>query len=155
MSVLLRPEQREVSTLDKRTDHRKALDRQRFVRDCPSPRPDQRRLVVCSPRSWSQRRELVDGMEHSEPCQVSLSRSFLYLHSQFFPTTLKKPNGDTSVFSKNFFKTKKLPYDVARFIRCTFWFWRSGCETDDAAPLRARLFPFYLPFLSFLEGVSL
>ena len=54
--------QKEVSTIDKRTDHRKALDRLRFVRDCPSPRPDQRRLVVCSPRSWSKLRELVEGL---------------------------------------------------------------------------------------------
>ena len=53
-------EQKEVSTIDKRTDHRKALDRRRFVRDCPNPRPDQRRLVVCSPRSWSKLRELVE-----------------------------------------------------------------------------------------------
>ena len=54
---------------------------------------------------------------------------------------------NVSIFKKLFNK-KKLPYDVARFIRCTFWFWRSGCETDDAAPLRTRLFPFYPPFLS-------
>ena len=40
MSVLSRPEQKEVSKLDKRTDHRKALDRRRFERDCPGPRPD-------------------------------------------------------------------------------------------------------------------
>ena len=53
-------EQKEVSTIDKRTDHRKALDRRRFVRDCPNPRPDQRRLVVCSPRSWFKLRELVE-----------------------------------------------------------------------------------------------
>ena len=58
--VLSGPEQKEVSTIDKRTDHRKALDRRRFVRDCPSPRPDKRRLVVCSPRSWSKLRELVE-----------------------------------------------------------------------------------------------
>ena len=32
----------------------------RFERDCPNPRPDQRRLVVCSPRSWSKLRELVE-----------------------------------------------------------------------------------------------
>ena len=32
--------------------------------------------------------------------KFSLSRSFLYPHSLFFPTTLKKPNGETSVFSK-------------------------------------------------------
>ena len=60
MSVLSRPEQKEVSKLDKRTDHRKALDRRRFERDCPGPRPDQRRFVVCSPRSWSELRELVE-----------------------------------------------------------------------------------------------
>ena len=60
MSALSGPEQKEVSTIDKRTDHRKALDRRRFVRDCPGPRPDQRRLVVCSPRSWSKLRELVE-----------------------------------------------------------------------------------------------
>ena len=58
--VLSRSEQKEVSKLDKRTDHRKALDRRRFERDCPGPRPDQRRLVVCSPRSWSELRELVE-----------------------------------------------------------------------------------------------
>ena len=46
--------------LDKRTDHRKALDRRRFERDCPGPRPDQRRFVVYSPRSWSELRELVE-----------------------------------------------------------------------------------------------
>ena len=44
MSAKSGPEQKEVSTIDKRTDHRKALDRRRFVRDCPSPRPDRRRL---------------------------------------------------------------------------------------------------------------
>ena len=60
MSALSGWEQKEVSTIDKRTDHRKALDRRRFVRDCPNPRPDQRRLVVCSPRSWSKLRELVE-----------------------------------------------------------------------------------------------
>ena len=60
MSALSGPEQKKVSTIDKRIDHRKALDRRRFVRDCPSPRPDQRRLVVCSPRSWSKLRELVE-----------------------------------------------------------------------------------------------
>ena len=60
MSVLSRPEQKEVSKLNKRTDHRKALDRRRFERDCPGPRPDQRRFVVCSPRSWSELRELVE-----------------------------------------------------------------------------------------------
>ena len=105
MSVRSGPEQKEVLTIDKRTDHRKALDRRRFVRDCVklrdclsvltnwvgpqhcacrgklplcqaprllerfdklgwattcqcdnciSPRPDQRRLVVCSRRSWSE-----------------------------------------------------------------------------------------------------
>ena len=59
MSVLSRPEQ-EGSTLDKRTDHRKALDRRRFERDCPGPQPDQRRFVVCSPRSWSELCELVE-----------------------------------------------------------------------------------------------
>ena len=48
------------SKLDKRTDHRKALDRRRFQRDCPGPRPDQRRFVVCWPRSWSELRELVE-----------------------------------------------------------------------------------------------
>ena len=53
-------EQKEVSTIDKRTDHRKALDRRRFVRDFPGPRPDQRCLVVCSPRSWSELLELVE-----------------------------------------------------------------------------------------------
>ena len=129
-----------MSTLDKRTDHHKALDRQRFVRDCPSPRPE-RRLVVCSLRSWSQRCELVKVWNSQNLAKFSLSRSFLYPHSLFFPTTLKKPNSDTSVFSKNFLKTKKLPYDVARFIGCTFRFWRSGCESDDAAPLRNRFFP--------------
>ena len=36
----------------------------------------------------------------------SLSRPFLYPHSLFFPTALKKPNGETSAFSKNFL-TKK------------------------------------------------
>ena len=46
MSVLSGLEQKEVSTLDKRTYHRKALDRRRFVRDRPSQKPDQRRLVV-------------------------------------------------------------------------------------------------------------
>ena len=60
MSVMSRPEQKEVSKLDKRTDHRKALDRRRFERDCPGPRQDQRRFVVCSPRSWSELRELVE-----------------------------------------------------------------------------------------------
>ena len=60
MSVLSRPEQKEVSKLDKRTDHRKALDRRRLERDCPGPQPDQRRFVVCSPRSWSELRELVE-----------------------------------------------------------------------------------------------
>ena len=60
MSVLSGTEQKEVSTLDKRTDHRKALHRRRFVRDCPGPRPDQRHFVVCSPRSWSELRELVE-----------------------------------------------------------------------------------------------
>ena len=60
MSVLSRPEQKEVSKLDKQTDHRKALDRRRFERDCPGPRPDQRRFVVCSPRSRSELRELVE-----------------------------------------------------------------------------------------------
>ena len=59
MSVLSRPEQK-VPTLDKGTDHRKALDRRRFERDCPGPRPDQRRFVACSPRSWSELRELVE-----------------------------------------------------------------------------------------------
>ena len=49
----------EVSKLDKRTDHRKALDRRRFEPDRSGPRPDQRRFVVCSPRSWSELRELV------------------------------------------------------------------------------------------------
>ena len=60
MSALSGPEQKEESTIEKRTDHRKALDRRRFVRDCPSPRLDLRRLVVCSPRSWSELRELVE-----------------------------------------------------------------------------------------------
>ena len=60
MSVLSRPEQKEVSKLDKRTDHRKAVDRRRFERDCPGPRPDQRRFAVCSPRSWSELRVLVE-----------------------------------------------------------------------------------------------
>ena len=44
----------------KRTGHRKAFDRRRFVLACPSPRPDQRLLLVCSPRSRSELRELVD-----------------------------------------------------------------------------------------------
>ena len=59
ISVLSGPEQKEVSTLDKRTNHRKAFDRRRFVRDCTSPRPNQRHLLVCSQQSWSELRELV------------------------------------------------------------------------------------------------
>ena len=58
MSVLSRPAQKEVSKLHKRTDHCKALDRRRFERDCPCPRPDQRRFVVCSPRWWCELRGL-------------------------------------------------------------------------------------------------
>ena len=58
-------------TLDKRIEHRKALDRRRFVRDCPSPRPDQRRLVVCSPRSWSELR-VSRSMELSIGCILRL-----------------------------------------------------------------------------------
>ena len=61
MSVLSGAEQKEVSTLDKRIDHRKAFDRRSFVRDCPSPRPDQRRLVVCPPPSWSELRKFVEA----------------------------------------------------------------------------------------------
>ena len=49
-----------VKTRQADRDHRKALDRRRFERDCPGPRPDQRRFVVCSPRSWSELRELVE-----------------------------------------------------------------------------------------------
>ena len=60
MSVLSGPEQKEASTFDTRNDHRKALDQRRFVRVCPSPRSDHRRHVVCSPRSWSELRELVE-----------------------------------------------------------------------------------------------
>ena len=60
MLVLSRTEQKEVSKLDKRTDHRKALDRRRFERDCPGPRPDHGRFVVYSPRSLSELRELVE-----------------------------------------------------------------------------------------------
>ena len=39
--------------------------------------------------------------------KFSLSRSFLYPHSLFFSTALKKPNGETSLFSNNFLKNKK------------------------------------------------
>ena len=43
----------------------------------------------------------------------SLSRPFLYPHSLFFPTALKKPNGETSAFSKNFL-TKKSYHTMLR-----------------------------------------
>ena len=79
MSVLSGPEQKEVSTLNKGTIHRKALDRQRFVRDCPGPRPaaDQRSFVVCSPRSWSELRDEVSrSTELSIGCVRRLTGAF-------------------------------------------------------------------------------
>ena len=83
MSALSGPEQKEVSTIDKRTDHRKALYRRRFVRDCPSPRPDQRRLVVCSPRSSSKLRELVEVWNGCVCRRNEKRRFFLSNHRRF------------------------------------------------------------------------
>ena len=52
----------------RRTNHRKVLDGRRFVRDCPSPRPDQRRLMVCSPRWWSELPRVSRSMELTIGC---------------------------------------------------------------------------------------
>ena len=87
MSVLSRPEQKEVSTLDKRTDHRKALGLQRFERDCPGPRPDQRRFVVCSPRSWSELRELVGVW--SSPYDAFAARTCAFAARTFSTVSLQ------------------------------------------------------------------
>ena len=56
----------------KRTDRRKAFDWRRFVRDCSSPRPDQRRLVVCLPHSWSELCEVVEACSSPQSAFAAL-----------------------------------------------------------------------------------
>ena len=57
----------------------------------------------------------------------SLCRPFLYPHSLFFPTALKKPNGETSAFSKNFLTKKTDDKQVMLF--CT----AKQSETEEPA----------------------